>query len=116
MSLSNSDKLLNLSHGAVATLKEQLHVDISADEFINMIHKADTMDEFLREVDYPDSYNEPVDGLDTYVRDIVYDTFAISELGVRAWPWNGMDDEEREEFKTKLFAWIENRVAKDKNT
>lgn len=109
MTVSIETKLVNLAHGASASYQNWSGMIISPEKFLEMIETTGDTDYFREEVDYPGAYEEPADGLDTCVRDVVFDVLA-RYIGFSHWPINGDTEEFSEAFKAKLIEWIKEDV------
>ena len=91
--MNTATKLMNLAHGASADLEGWAGINVTPQQFLDMLEALlKNKEYFLEEIDYPDAYLEPAGGLDTCVRDMVFDVVVFTATG-RYWPCN-MDGEE----------------------
>jgi hypothetical protein len=81
------ERLYNFACGASASFSNWSNIEISPEEFISILVQHEKYwDYILDELEsYPDSYLEPVGGLDTCVRDLCFDVVAQHVTG-KCWP------------------------------
>lgn len=86
-------KLENLAHGATASFKNWADLDVTVEQFLEIIKsQPERLEYFVNEVSYDeDSYSTPADGLDTCVRDVAMDAIA-NHVTERDWPIYGEGD------------------------
>ena len=101
-------KLVNLAKNAVHDLKNWGDVDLEWDEFLKMVSFLDDRyaEYFIDEVNHPGAYeDDDVSGLDTIVRDMVFDVVGEVTAG-RSWPISAEGQEAMDEFMQDLRTHI----------
>jgi hypothetical protein len=99
--LAIETRMKNFAIGAVSDLESYAGITLTVDEMIKMIYESDRLNFFIDEVKEFD-YDEPADGLDTCIRDSVFDLVANVATG-RDWPLNMEIDSK--EFFENLEEW-----------
>ena len=110
MTVSVETKLVNLAHGAAASFENWGGFKVTPEQFLEMMEVTGETEYFKLEVQYPGAYEEPVDGLDTCVREVVFDVFA-KYLGESHWPCNGDGSDTMDAFVEKIQNWIEENAS-----
>lgn len=93
-----NNRIKNLAARGANDLKFWGGIEISERKMLEMILQSDSFAYFVEEVSYG-GYETPKGGLDTCVRDVVFDVFANAAAG-RNWPLNAESDSFADFYKT----------------